>query len=173
MSTHAEKERIERMLEAFVYIAQCCSHKPNVYNALKIFYLADKLHMEKHGRFIFDDRYAALPKGPVPSEAYDLIKAIKLEKELPFDLKPSVSYGKDHELSAIKEFDDSLFSDSDLMCIDEVIETSKTADLGDLSHDQAWENCIKHKLHFMPNKEIIGALKNAESLLNLQENRFL
>jgi len=172
MSTSVEREKFQRMLEAFAYIAQCCSHKSNLYNVLKVFYLADKLHMERHGRFIFNERYAAMKKGPVPSDAYNLMKAIRRNENLPFDLISPVTYEGNHEIVAKREFDDSLFSDSDLECIDEIVEVSKTQDLGELSHDNAWKNCMRNGQHFMPEQEIIGILHNADLLLNLQENRF-
>ena len=167
-------EKTQRMLDAFAYISNTSAKgKSNLYNVLKVFYLSDKLHMERYGRFIFDETYAALPKGPVPSTAYNLLKAIRSSEELPFDLKPTVKYGSSHIISAISEFDDSLFSDSDLECIDEIIKTSETDDLGALSHDSAWEKCIEESKHFMPDDEIIKILPNSELLLDLQQNRYL
>jgi len=166
-----EAEKIKRMLDAFVYISSNCV-KNNLYNVLKVFYLSDKLHMERYGRFIFDERYAALAKGPVPSMAYNLLKNIKHSEQLPFDLNASVSYGEFHIISPITEFDDSLFSESDLECIDEIIKQAESNDLGSLSHDGAWKKCFEEEVHFMPEDEIIKILPQADLLLDLHQNRF-
>ncbi|MDO6474365.1 Panacea domain-containing protein [Alteromonas sp. 1_MG-2023] len=164
------KESISRILEAFAYIAERApAHKKNMYNILKVFYLADKLHMERFGRFIFEDRYAAMAKGPVPSATYDLIKDIRSGKELPFSLNAPVSLDSNHRVNIIRSADEDLFSGSDLLCLDEVIERSESEDLGDLSHDDAWNNTSRNTL--MSEDSIISTLRNSEALLELHHNR--
>ncbi len=164
------KESISRILEAFAYIAKRAPEKrKNMYNVLKVFYLADKLHMERYGRFIFDDSYSAMAKGPVPSHAYNLIKSIKSGEELPYSIQPPVKLGKGYIVQPVRDADEDFFSGSDLSCIDEVIELSKTRDLGDMSHDDAWKKTTLNQ--FMSEEDIIMTLKNKESLLQLHQNR--
>jgi uncharacterized phage-associated protein len=164
-------ESTSRTLEAFAYIVE---HAPvtkrNMYNVLKVFYLADKLHMERYGRFIFDDQYSAMPKGPVPSSAYNLMKSIKSGKTVGHSMESTVSFISQHNLKALRKADEDLFSSSDLLCIDEVIATSEKEDLGELSHDAAWESTIPNQL--MSIEAILSTLKNSEGLLHLHENRY-
>lgn len=164
------KESISRILEAFAYIAERApAQKKNMYNVLKVFYLADKLHMERYGRFIFDESYSAMERGPVPSTAYDLIKAIRNDQELPFSIKSPVTLGSNHIVSAKRQADEDLFSGSDLLCMDEVIQLSENEDLGDLSHDNAWESTGRNSL--IPIEAILSTLQNSEALLELHHNR--
>lgn len=165
-----KKESVSRTLEAFAYIAEHApAQKKNMYNVLKVFYLADKLHMERYGRFIFDESYSAMAKGPVPSTAYDLIKAIKSGEELPFSIESPVSLGSNHIVKVERHADEDHFSGSDLLCMDEVIQLSENEDLGDLSHDYAWENTTINS--FMSKESIISTLQNSEALLELHHNR--
>ncbi|OFJ23079.1 hypothetical protein BFX32_00970 [Vibrio cholerae] len=169
MST-MNKESISRILEAFAYIAERApAQKKNMYNVLKVFYLADKLHMERYGRFIFEESYSAMAKGPVPSMAYDLIKSIRDGKDLPFSIEPPVTLGSNHIVTVQRQADEDLFSGSDLLCLDEVIQLSKNEDLGDLSHDDAWKSTSRNS--FMPIEAILSTLQNSEALLELHHNR--
>jgi uncharacterized phage-associated protein len=165
------KESISRVLEAFAYIAKRApANKNNMYNVLKVFYIADKIHMERFGRFIFDDSYSAMPKGPVPSSAYDLIKNIKAGRELPFNFSSPV-YLSGNTVVTLRDADEDFFSGSDLLCLNEVIARSENEDLGDLSHDDAWKATAQNRL--MSDEAIIATLHNSESLLNLHQNRHL
>lgn len=164
------KEKINRILEAFAYIAERApAHRQNMYNVLKVFYLADKQHMERYGRFIFDDSYSAMQRGPVPSCAYDLLKAIKNGQALPLATESPVSVGQDNMVAPLRQADEDLFSGSDLLCIDEIIELSKNEDLGDLSHDAAWKQTPLNR--FMPIEVILSTLQNSDALIDLHKNR--
>jgi len=164
------KEKYIRILEAFAYIAERAPvRKNNMYNVLKVFYLADKLHMDRYGRFIFDDEYSAMQKGPVPSAAYDLIKIIRAKKALPFSIEAPVQLAANHQVVPLRNADEDVFSSSDLICLDEVIEWSKTSDLGDLSHDVAWKQTETNRM--MPVETILSTLQNSKTLLDLHQNR--
>jgi uncharacterized phage-associated protein len=47
-------------------------------------YFADRKHLEKYGRFICGDSYVAMKHGPVPSEIYDILKAVISDTVLSF-----------------------------------------------------------------------------------------
>lgn len=165
------KENIIRIVEAFAYIAlRAPANKKNMYNVLKVFYLADKLHMERYGRFIFDDQYSAMSKGPVPSSAYDLIKSIRSRQALPFSIEAPVDLDENHQVTPLRDADEDVFSGSDLICLDEVIELSKKVDLGNLSHDDAWKKTERNKI--MAVEAILSTLENSKALLNLHQNRY-
>ena len=165
-----KKEACARILEAFAYIADHApSRKRNMYNVLKVFYLADKIHMERFGRFIFDDSYSAMAKGPVPSKAYDLMKSIRDGSDLPFDMQSPVSLVDDNIVQVNRQANEDLFSGSDLACLDEIINLSETKDLGDLSHDEAWEKTKRNSR--MSIESILSTLKNSDVLIDLHRNR--
>lgn len=166
-------ERDAQMMEAFAYIAASGLKRKNMYNMLKVFYHADKKHMEKYGRFIFDDTYVAESLGPVPSRAWDLAKMVRDHKSLPEGVDASVFISSDsRSISALRNFDEDFFSESDLECIDEVIELSQTDDLGETSHDAAWDECRKTNTRNMTQEGIISILPSAQELHNLVANRY-
>ncbi|WP_228283970.1 Panacea domain-containing protein [Acinetobacter terrae] len=166
------KDNIARILEAFAYIAEniTFNKKNNMYNVLKVFYLADKLHMDRYGRFIFEDKYAALPKGPVPSRAYDLMKNIKTGQPLPHGLTSPIHLESNYNVLADRKANLDYFSGSDLICIDEVINISKNKDLGSLSHDNAWKNTSPNQI--MTTESILSTLENSKELIHLYKNRY-
>ena len=167
MSTN--QESTVRILEAFSYIAERMpANKKNMYNVLKVFYLADKIHMDRYGRFIFDDRYSAMPKGPVPSQAYDLMKSIR-RGGVPMVLNSPVTLSEDHTVTPLREANLDIFSGSDLLCLNEIIQLSEQNDLGEYSHDDAWGKTSRNQL--MADEDILATLTNSESLLDLHQNR--
>lgn len=71
---HANKKRI---LESILYlIAEAESRGTYVtqYEIVKSLLLADQGHLSKFGRPITFDNYVAMKDGPVPSQAYDMLK---------------------------------------------------------------------------------------------------
>ncbi|MFV8326042.1 Panacea domain-containing protein [Flavobacterium sp. ZS1P14] len=71
---------------------------------MKLLWLADRVHLNKHGRLILKDNYNALPNGPVPSTTMDYSKNT---------ISDSYSV-KGYNITSTKEFDAQYFSDSDL-----------------------------------------------------------
>ncbi|WP_223789625.1 type II toxin-antitoxin system antitoxin SocA domain-containing protein [Marinicella meishanensis] len=162
------KPNIDKIFEAFSYVTeQMPAKKKNTYNILKVFYLADKLHMERYGRFIFNDVYAAMKKGPVPSKTYNFWCDIRDGKPLSVSKSPKITIVNNYA-KQIEKPDLKVFSKSDLSCIDEVIEISKKSDLGALSHDEAWKNAEVNQL--MDMKEVIKTLEDGDLLLDLHKN---
>lgn len=74
MSSHIKyTPNPNKILEALVWIA---SEHPGLgfYHYAKIFFYADKEHLNRFARPIFGDRYIRMSNGPVPSLAYDMLK---------------------------------------------------------------------------------------------------
>jgi uncharacterized phage-associated protein len=72
---------LDKGIEAILYIAQKVDD-PTFHRISKIMYFADRKHLEKYGRFICGDSYVAMKHGPVPSEIYDILKAVKADAVL-------------------------------------------------------------------------------------------
>ena len=63
-----------RTVQALDYIAsRACGRAITKLVALKLLFLADRYHLRKYGRTILDDKYLAMPYGPVASHAKDMI----------------------------------------------------------------------------------------------------
>ncbi len=100
----------------------------------------------------------------------DLIKNIRRNQELPFSIETPVKLLSDHQVIPLRSADEDVFSGSDLKCLDEIIELSKTKDLGEESHDNAWKNTPRNAM--MTIESIISTLQNSNLLLDLHQNRY-
>lgn len=66
-----------RIAEAILYLVARAEHKKSIltqYDIVKSLWIADTNHLESYGRPITFDNYSALKDGPIPSEAYDMLK---------------------------------------------------------------------------------------------------
>lgn len=64
-----------KLVAAMLYIAPRLSD-PTKFKLLKMLFLSDFAHVGKYGRPIVGGRYCAMPNGPVPSEALDLLNGL-------------------------------------------------------------------------------------------------
>ena len=86
-----------------------------------------------------------MPKGPVPSESYDILKALRGDSIMG-DIKSTYEkYFKiigNYHVKALEEPDMDEFSKSELDAIEYSLEYcsgKNSAELSELSHDEAWE----------------------------------
>jgi len=115
--------------------------------AYKLLWLADRCHLRKNGRTITGDKYFAMPKGVVPTDAKHLL-----------DGEPTVLSNSDnyfgewiekidaHKFRAVKAPDLSEFSASDIEVLNQVIDlygNYSRNDLSELSHK--YPEWIKYK----------------------------
>jgi len=129
-----------KAVEVVLYIAL---RSPNVYNALKVLYFADRQHLANHGRLICGDSYVAMSHGPVPSGTYDIIKHIRGDGfcwwadrpvEKAFDVQGN-------HIIPLREAKLEFLSESDIECLDAAIKEYGGLSFGDLkklSHDSAF-----------------------------------
>lgn len=147
--TSNEKFHIEKAVAAISYLVS--STGETMYPVLKMLYLADKLHLEKYGRFIVGDHYVAMEKGPVPSVTYDMLKYVRGDRRF-FDdgqlAKAAFDLDKQSHRFTIKlDPNVDALSESDIECLDEVVRLCKTrgaAYIRDASHDDAWRATAKN-----------------------------
>ncbi len=131
-------------LEALIYVARRMPGGDH-YKSLKALYFADRHHLERHGRLIYNETYCALPHGPVPQAAYDATRVLSGERLLSdFDdeaLRAALRR-QGHALTALREADfnrlDRAAAESlewaVRYCRDMTFEQTKAA-----SHDSAYE----------------------------------
>jgi uncharacterized phage-associated protein len=123
----------EKATEAILFVANRA--RGDMYATLKLLYLADKLHLHRYGRFLFGDEHSALPYGPVPQGAYDLVKYVRgtsNDVEYPPAREAFVLEG--NTIRTLRDVDTSVFSESDEECLNEVLEQFGGANFNGLEH---------------------------------------
>ncbi len=116
----------------------------------KILYFAERAHLSEYGRPITGDNYVAMKDGPVPSNVYDVLRALRGDSIF----ITSVNFAQDFEIRDryyIFLLDDNLdmdiFSESEVECLIESIEENKNLSftiLRDRSHDSAWNSANRN-----------------------------
>jgi len=167
----------EKTTEVLLYIA---SNLPDdnatLYPALKILYLADRLHLSRYGRFISGDSYVAMIHGPVPSGAYDIVKAARGDGACADEhVLNSLSVDRvSGRISALRAPNLGLFSESDIECLDLTLKehgNKKFPQMKEISHDDAYEKADING--FISLKDIVNSLpENSEDLLDHLSDRY-
>lgn len=130
-----------------LYVANDLSRR-DFHKVFKILYFADRNHLHHWGRPITGDTYIAMEAGPVPSRAYDMLKAVRGD-----------SYFKDQEgLSDYFEIEDWMYivpkqkadltklSKSDVDSLKWAISEYGNLSYGEIkekSHDTAWRGTAR------------------------------
>jgi uncharacterized phage-associated protein len=110
----------------------------NKMKAIKLIYLADRLHLRKYGRPVTGDIYWAMKLGPVGSKTKRAAELDLPENILSYTkkyIKPTDD--KKHSLISIKEPDLNVFSKTDIECLEKVYDTFSDRDqfeLAELTH---------------------------------------
>ena len=159
----------QKAVEVLLYIAL---RSANVYKALKILYLADRAHLAEYGRLICGDTYVAMRLGPVPSGAYDLIKAARGDGFCRAAIPVTEAFAiEGHAIVARRKPALDLLSDSDMECLDSALdeyEDMSFDQLKSLSHDDAWRSADEND--FIPLEAIARSLPNGNLLLDYLQN---
>ena len=132
----------EKAVESLLYVASHASI-PDIYHILKIIYFADKDHLEKYGRFIYNDTYVALRHGPVPSTTYDIIKYVRGDGYFVYDHAfKSFEVQPNDNIMPFRDAILDIMSDSEIECLDKAIKKYGSLSfkkLKALSHDEAYK----------------------------------
>lgn len=96
--------------------------KMNKMKAIKLIWLADRLHLRSHGRTITGDIYFALKHGPVPSTTRDILELNSFsldEDELQYS-NEYISITGQYNYESKSELDKNVFSVTDLNSLEEI-----------------------------------------------------
>lgn len=132
----------EKAINSALYVASQLE-RSDYHKLFKILYFADGAHLSRWGRTVTEDRYVAMPYGPVPSGLYDVFK----EKERTGSTDTRYGFtvsGK--AVYPLRNADMDVLSESDVQALDESIEAygAKSFDeLTHLSHGSAWANTAR------------------------------
>lgn len=162
----------EKAINGILWIASKSKYS-TFHTISKLMYLADKEHLAEYGRLIFGDSYVAMKHGPVPSETYDMLKAVRGDGWTKFmeEAKSAFEVKGKKEVIPIRLPDLNVFSESDLECLQKTFEIygkMTFRELTDITHDQAWESVDENDLIEL--EQIIATLPNSEVLLDHIQN---
>jgi|SRR3989344_6368715 len=166
------KPYYKKITQVLNYLAQKEGGKINYMKALKLLYLADRLHLREYGRLITEDYLVAMEKGTLGSQARDI--AIQ-NKYLPHVI---YQHSKD-KLIRLPDFmieandsDRDQLSETDVECIEEVYKNlgEKTEfELVKLTHDlpewKRWQYVIESGEKRVAVVEINDLFKNSDNLV--------
>ncbi len=114
----------KKSVQSLCFLAKKHGGTLNKMKAIKLVWLADRLHLRRYGRTITGDVYFAMSFGPVASTTLDLVKPD------PFLSEVEKSYSQEfigeftkHHYSLVSSPDLNVFSRTDFDCINEINET--------------------------------------------------
>jgi len=163
-----------KAIEIILYIANKVK-EPTFHRISKLFYFADKKHLEYYGRLICDDEYVAMKHGPVPSEVYDILKSVRGDGTSDFQhqAKNAFQVREKYLVKPSRKADVNLLSESEEECINAAIEeygTLSFQELTEKSHDKAWEAADDNDIISV--KDIASTLSNSKELLKHLRNPY-
>ncbi len=146
MAIHARLFDREKAIEAILFIAHSLPNA-TMHSISKIFYLADKQHLQDYGRLICGDRYIAMEYGPVPSAIYDMMKVptgrIRIDPDIDDFIIEAFTVVLGRNILPKRQPEMALISESEIDCIEQIIHQhgQKTfGQLTDMTHDSAWDS---------------------------------
>jgi len=160
----------EKAIAAILYLAAALPEQGNLYKVLKAIYRANKEHLHRYGRQIFEERYQALKFGTVPAYAYDIVKHVRDDKwqpRMPKAVKKRLSVSKDDTIVALVAPNMEMLSESDVECLDEAIAFFKDMDFNRVKNnaheDEAYNAAPRNS--YIPLDNIVRTLPDGEVLL--------
>jgi hypothetical protein len=164
--------KYRKALETLVYVA---NKDQRNYWILKTIYFADKEHLTKYGRQIFEDSYRAMKQGPVPSLAYDIIKSVRGDGWFVFDNPDPATALEVPDTRTVlprRGAEVQFLSRTDIECLDNahnLIKNLSFTQLKFLSHDKAYKAVEQDEE--MTVESIIATLENAAEIMGyLRDN---
>ena len=163
---------IDKAVEIIVYLARRVK-EPTILRIFKLIYLAEKLHLERYGVMLCNDRYDALQYGPAPRNIYDIINEARYVDRYGFQVQ-------ERDIEVLREENSGHISEATRRCLDEVLERFGDVPIGRLveeSHDSAWEEAwddhgVARRFE-MPLESIVEKLKNGDKILAYLRNEGL
>ncbi len=138
----------QKALAATAYLAERSGE--TMYTVLKLIYVADKLHLQRYGRPITGDLFAAMQEGACPSRIYDSMKVLRGERNtnyLPDGEKFLEVDPTTHDVTVKDMPSLDALSGSDIECLDEAISVYKRQGrwkIRDMAHDVAWKKTARN-----------------------------
>lgn len=157
----------EKGINTILWIAERVKD-PTFQRISKLIYFADKLHLGRYGRPICGDKYYAMKHGPVPSDIYDMLKAVRGDGSSEYQAEAEQAFQVlgQATVNPLRRADADVLSESDIECLDESIQTygrMSFDDLTNVSHDEAWNSADENEI--IDIEQIISTLSDGKALL--------
>ena len=146
------KPDLNKIQEAILYLMSLADGLTQ-YDIVKTLFLADRAHLNKHGRPVTFDNYVAMEHGPVPSLAYDSLKpewdyGKRFGSERPWLSAPDAFNAKTNHYTRRREPDLDYLSSTDLDELRSALGTVRSLTFpqlrrlthGDPAYKEAWES---------------------------------
>lgn len=132
------KPEYKKITQCLNYIALKDGGKVNYMKALKLLYLAERLHLREYGRLITDDNLIAMKNGTLGSQSKDVAMLSDFLPHIAYKYaEKNLKRGGRYEIETNSNEQTEL-SDSDTECIDRVYSLLGDKDqfeLGELTHE--------------------------------------
>ena len=169
-----QKVNTEKAINAILYVANRLGTPANVYHSLKAIYYADRAHLECCGNLIYGESYSAMPAGPVPSYAYDVVKFVGGRSSWVNAPGAAEAMSADtRNIFVKKDADLDLFSQADLVSLEKGIDFVRTksfAQLKSVSHTPAYDRADPNGE--MDVNEIVAELGDSQAIAAHMADRF-
>ena len=160
----------DKALNVLVYIATALPEKRNAYKVLKAIYRANKTHLERYGRQIFNENYQALEFGTVPALAYDMVTHVrdgKSQPRMPRNIKASINVSGDDTIIALVNPNMRGLSETEIESLNEAIEFYRHKDFEEVktnAHEDAAYTAAEMN-SYIPIEKIVRTLPNGDVVL--------
>lgn len=160
-----ESFNFKKATQAIIFFLQQNSGRLNKMKALKLIWLADRLHLRIYGRTITMDSYLAMKNGPVASGTRDILELrvdYLAENEYEYASKSIIGISK-YEVEFLGNEDKDQLSDSDINILEKVQN----------SFGQMSEYELSELSHILPEwKRFEDQLANGGSRFNIEKIDF-
>ncbi len=148
---------VRKIANAIIFFIDSNVKYLGITKLMKLCFYADKYHLEQFGKPIFNHTYTKLPRGPVPTWLYSIIRT-KISGSFDYDFEDEVKVfnkfiateeiqwdeGTKVIFTKLKEFDKKYFSKSQikiLMQVSEEFKNISASAISELSHEtNAWKS---------------------------------
>lgn len=145
----------ESAISAVLYILGKFGGTADMHKVYKTLYFADQEHLSKYGRSITGDTYIAMQYGPVPSNLYDIAKALRGDSFFSDscdteEFRGVIGFQNKFTLKSLGAYDGECLSESDLECLDHAVEKCAGKSFQELT-------CMSHGIAYSrtsPDREI-------------------
>ncbi len=147
----------KKATQALNFLARKKDGKINKMKAIKLIYLADRLHLRKYGRPIIGDVYWAMKMGPVGSRVKRVAELTNMPEGALLYARKYVQPidDKKHHITSVKSVDLEVFSKTDIECLEAVYNEFSGKDqyeLRDITHQ--YPEWIKHQKELKTGKRV-------------------
>jgi uncharacterized phage-associated protein len=137
----------DKTLQAILYLVNHLQRR-DFHKVFKLLYFSDRKHLYDWGCPITGDTYIAMEAGPVPSRAYDMLKAVRGDSYFKDQEGLSDFFGVEGWMYIVpkREADLAKLSPSDVACLDWALQTYGCLSYDEIkekSHDVAWRSTAK------------------------------